>query len=161
MNKSIITKFAKFESDDFDLEYGDDNELTIEEPAVDKTAELEGGADSEEIEAETIDDKDRETDFDEAVKQILNETEKEGSKQTELMQKIVDQGVEDSNLVGFIEENDIYDFYLQHQFDINKKLDDIGFFDSPATKYGIKSLYDYVVKGTQIAFESQVKDMLD
>jgi hypothetical protein len=159
MSKKIITTFAKFESEDFDLEYGDDQELTIEEPAVDKAAELD--TDSEDVEAETIDDKDRETDFDDAVKQILDETEKEDSKQKELMQKITDQGVEDSNLVGFIEENDIYDFYLQHQFDINKKLDNIGFFDSPATKYGIKSLYDYVVKGTQIAFETKVKEMLD
>lgn len=162
MSKKIITTFAKFESEDFSLDYGDDKELTIEEPAVDKAAELNADEIPEEpVEADTIDDKDRENDFKDAVKQILDETEKEGSKQKELMQKIADQGVEDSNLVGFIEENDIYDFYLQHQFDINNALDDVGFFDSPASKYGVKSLYDYVLVGTRIAFENQVKSMLD
>ena len=70
-----------------------------------------------------------------------------------------DEGIDKANLKGFTEENDVYEFYLEYQFEIDEKLSDIDFFNQPASKYGIESLYDYVIQGTKIAVESIIIDM--
>jgi len=56
---------------------------------------------------------------------------------------------EDEILEGFIENSDIYDFYLKYQNDIDELLTDEEFFDEYPTEYNIYSLYDYLIEGTK------------
>lgn len=59
---------------------------------------------------------------------------------------------QDSNqIVGLINDSDIYDFYTSHRNDIDQLLSDIGFYDEIPSEIGSFSLYDYVVKGTKKA----------
>lgn len=59
---------------------------------------------------------------------------------------------QDSNqIVGLINDSDIYDFYISYRNDIDQLLSDIGFYDEVPSEIGSFSLYDYVVKGTKKA----------
>ena len=59
---------------------------------------------------------------------------------------------QDSNqIVGLINDSDIYDFYISYRNDIDQLLSDISFYDEVPSEIGSFSLYDYVVKGTKYA----------
>ena len=59
---------------------------------------------------------------------------------------------QDSNqIVGLINDSDIYDFYISYRNDIDQLLSDISFYDEVPSEIGSFSLYDYVVKGTKKA----------
>lgn len=49
---------------------------------------------------------------------------------------------------GFIEDAEIFDFYLKYQADIDQILSDNDYYDE---KPGVESLYDYVIHGTRDA----------
>ena len=49
---------------------------------------------------------------------------------------------------GFIEDAEIFDFYLKYQSDIDQILSDNDYYDE---KPGVESLYDYVIHGTRDA----------
>lgn len=52
-------------------------------------------------------------------------------------------------LIGFVDDNDIYDTYLKYQGNIDEICLDKKFFDKSAVEYNVYSLYDYVIKGTK------------
>ena len=59
---------------------------------------------------------------------------------------------QDSNqIVGLINDSDIYDFYISYRNDIDQLLSDISFYDEVPSEIGSFSLYDYVIKGTKKA----------
>lgn len=64
---------------------------------------------------------------------------------------------EDVKIEGFINDSDIYDFYLKWRNDIDEILSDINFFDEIPTENNAFGLYEYVIKGTQIAVLEFVK----
>jgi hypothetical protein len=64
---------------------------------------------------------------------------------------------EDVKIEGFINDSDIYDFYLKWRNDIDELLSDINFFDEVPTENNAFGLYEYVIKGTQKAFLEFVK----
>lgn len=51
----------------------------------------------------------------------------------------------------FVEDNDIFNFYLKYKGDIDELLTDKEFFDQPGKDNDIFSLYDYVIVGTKLA----------
>lgn len=67
---------------------------------------------------------------------------------------------QDSNqIVGLINDSDIYDFYISYRNDIDQLLSDISFYDEVPSEIGSFSLYDYVVKGTKKAILDLVTSM--
>jgi hypothetical protein len=72
---------------------------------------------------------------------------------------------EDTILEGFIEESDIYEFYLKYQTDIDELLTDKEFFDEMPSKLNVYGLYDYLIEGTKkavlYAMEIIYKDLFD
>lgn len=64
---------------------------------------------------------------------------------------------EDIKVEKFINDSDIYDFYLKWRNDIDELLSDINYFDEAPTENNAFGLYEYVIKGTQKAFLEFVK----
>ena len=48
-------------------------------------------------------------------------------------------------LDGFVEDAELFEFYLKYQTNIDEILDNMGYYDDPPE---VKSLYDYVINGT-------------
>jgi len=68
---------------------------------------------------------------------------------------------EDTVLEDFVENSDIYDFYLKYQSDIDELLTDEEFFDKYPSELNIYSLYDYVIEGTKESVRILIKNMYD
>lgn len=66
---------------------------------------------------------------------------------------------DDVKIEGFINDSDIYDFYLKWRNDIDEMLNDIKFFDEAPSKNNAFGIYEYVIKSTQKAFEEFVKSI--
>jgi hypothetical protein len=66
-------------------------------------------------------------------------------------QNFINKYIDETDVVvdGFVEDNDIFDFYLKYKGDIDELLVDKGFFDKSARDNDIFSLYDYVIVGTK------------
>lgn len=53
---------------------------------------------------------------------------------------------------GFINDSDIYEFYLKYRDDIDDLLLDLRWFDEVPTENNIYSIYDYIILSTKKAF---------
>ena len=84
------------------------------------------------------------------VLDLVNET----VKSTELVdsQNFISNYLEnpDSNVLeGFVEESEIFDFYLKYKGDVDEMLTDSEYFDKPPRENDIFSLYDVIIDGTK------------
>jgi hypothetical protein len=57
----------------------------------------------------------------------------------------------EKNLNNFIEENDIFDFYLKYQIDIDQICTDKNYFNEKPSTNNIFSLYSFVIEGSKFA----------
>lgn len=64
-----------------------------------------------------------------------------------------------SKVEKFINDSDVYEFYLKWRNDIDELLNDINYFDDAPTKNDAFGLYEYVIKGTERAFLEFIKSM--
>lgn len=55
----------------------------------------------------------------------------------------------DTIIEDFVEDNDIFDFYLKYKGDIDELLVDKEFFEKVPRDNDVFSLYDYVIVGTE------------
>lgn len=53
---------------------------------------------------------------------------------------------------GFINDSDIYEFYLKYRDDVDDLLLDLRWFDEVPTDNNIYSIYDYIILSTKKAF---------
>jgi hypothetical protein len=58
----------------------------------------------------------------------------------------------DIKVEGFINDSDIYDFYLKWRNDIDELLNSIKFFGESPSDNNAFGLYEYIIKGTEKAF---------
>lgn len=74
-------------------------------------------------------------------------------------QNFMSKYLNDSDTVveNFVEESDIFEFYLKYKGDIDELLSDKDFFDDSARDNDVFALYDYVIVGTKKAFVECVK----
>lgn len=83
------------------------------------------------------------------------------------VQNYIDDYINDDDIIlnDFVENSDIYDFYLKYQTDIDSLLSDNDFFDKTPVELNIFSLYDYVINGTKesvkICFELIYDDLFN
>ncbi len=58
---------------------------------------------------------------------------------------------ENDIISSFVEDNDIFNFYLKYKGDIDELLTDKEFFEQPGKDNDIFSLYDNIIVGTKLA----------
>lgn len=75
----------------------------------------------------------------------------------DFMERYVSEDSEEV-LEGFIEDAEIFDFYLKYQNDVDQILADNDFYDE---KVSVESLYGYVIEGTFEAVVMAMEEMLN
>jgi hypothetical protein len=94
--------------------------------------------------------------MEEVQKMIENTIQKSGGELKSFIESF-EKNPEDVKVEGFINDSDIYDFYLKFRNDIDEILNNIKFYDESPTEVNAFGLYEYVIKGTERAFSEIVK----
>jgi hypothetical protein len=89
-------------------------------------------------------------------KMIENTIQKSGGELKSFIESF-EKNPEDVKVEGFINDSDIYDFYLKFRNDVDEILNNIKFYDESPTEVNAFGLYEYVIKGTERAFMEVVK----
>lgn len=64
------------------------------------------------------------------------------------------------NVIGFVNDADIFNFYLKHQIDIDNICNDNKYYDKTPSSENVSSLYDYMIKGTKTAVSSVMQNLV-
>ena len=89
-------------------------------------------------------------------KMIENTIQKSGGELKSFIESF-EKNPEDVKVEGFINDSDIYDFYLKFRNDVDEILNNVKFYDESPTEVNAFGLYEYVIKGTERAFMEVVK----
>ena len=89
-------------------------------------------------------------------KMIENTIQKSGGELKSFIESF-EKNPEDVKVEGFINDSDIYDFYLKFRNDVDEILNNIKLYDDSPTEVNAFGLYEYVIKGTERAFMEVVK----
>lgn len=97
------------------------------------------------------------------IKDLIEKTVKAKNRKSRDSDQNVEQFVssyeknpEDVKIEGLINDSDVYDFYLKFRNQVDECLKDIKFYDKTATEIGAFGLYEYVIKGTNLAVKEFV-----
>lgn len=93
----------------------------------------------------------------EEIKEMIQNTVDESGGEFSSMLSSYKQNPKDVKIRGFINDSDIYDFYLKWRNDIDEILNDINWFDDSPTEKNAFGLYEYTIRGTEKAFLEIVK----
>jgi len=91
------------------------------------------------------------------VKSMIEKTVEESGGELKSFIKSYTKNPKDVKVRGFINDADIYDFYLKWRNDIDEILNNLKFFDEVPTKNNAFGIYEYAIKGTEKAFLEIVK----
>ena len=94
--------------------------------------------------------------MEEVQKMIDNTIQKSGGELNTFIESF-EKNPEDVKVEGFINDSDIYDFYLKFRNDVDEILNNLKFYDESPTEVNAFGLYEYVIKGTERAFSEIVK----
>ena len=94
--------------------------------------------------------------MEEVQKMIENTIQKSGGELNAFIESF-EKNPEDVKVEGFINDSDVYDFYLKFRNDIDEILNNLKFYDEAPTEVNAFGLYEYVIKGTERAFSEIVK----
>lgn len=94
--------------------------------------------------------------MEEVQKMIENTIQKSGGELNTFIESF-EKNPEDVKVEGFINDSDIYDFYLKFRNDVDEILNNLKFYDEAPTEVNAFGLYEYVIKGTERAFSEIVK----
>lgn len=94
--------------------------------------------------------------MEEVQKMIENTIQKSGGELKSFIESF-EKNPEDVKVEGFINDSDVYDFYLKFRNDVDEILNNIKFYDESPTEVNAFGLYEYVIKGTERAFMEVVK----
>ena len=67
---------------------------------------------------------------------------------------------EKNPIEGFINDSDVYEFYLQYRDDIDDLLSDMRWFDETPSENNIFSIYDFIIISTKKAFREIIGVMV-
>ncbi len=106
-------------------------------------------------------DKDKYKEVLDEIKSMIESTiERSGGE----FNSFVESYIKDSESVkieGLINESDIYEFYLKFRNQIDELLNDIKFYDTPASELSSFGLYDFLIKGTLKSIDEFVKMFIE
>lgn len=117
-------------------------------------------ADETEVQTpETKTDNSKYTELSSEVKSMIEKTiENSGGEFKSFTEKFI-KSPEDVKIEGFINDSDIYEFYLKFRNDIDELLNDIKYFDEVPSESNTFGLYDYIISGTERAVIEAVKTL--
>ena len=96
----------------------------------------------------------------EKIKETLESTKEANLTITDVEDFIADYlstGKEANMINGVIEDNDIFNFYLKYQSDIDELLNDKGYMDESPKSHEVFSLYDVIIDGTKQSIIESLK----
>lgn len=103
---------------------------------------------------------DRFPDLKEEIEQMIKKSL--GSESDKVLSDFIDaytRAPEDNSIEGFINDSDIYEFYLMWRNDIDDILSAVNFFDEVPSEMKVFSLYDYIIQGTKKAVQEVISLM--
>lgn len=101
--------------------------------------------------------KDKYKDIIDEIKSMIDKTIESGGGEFDTFVDSFIKNPEDVKIEGFINDSDIYEFYLKWRNDIDEILNTIGFYDTKPTDINAFGLYDYMIKGTEEAISEIIK----
>jgi hypothetical protein len=113
----------------------------------------------EEVQSQQENDSDSSkfNDVKDEVKSMIEKTiEQSGGEFSSFVDSFV-KNPEDVKIEGFINDSDVYEFYLKWRNDIDEILNDVKFFGEAPTEINAFGLYEYVIKGTEQSMNEFVK----
>lgn len=114
--------------------------------------EVESNVEETEVKDSDASDSSKFTEIKDEVKSLVEKTiDKSGGELKSFIESYL-KNPEDVKVDGFINDSDIYEFYLKWRNDIDEILNDINFFDELPTENNAFGLYEYTIKGTEKAF---------
>jgi hypothetical protein len=118
---------------------------------ADETTEAQPGAKSQ--------DSGKYTELKEEVKSMIEKTiEKSGGEFKSFVDKFT-KSPDDTKIEGFINDSDIYEFYLKFRNDIDELLNNVKYFNQVPSESNTFGLYDYIINGTEKAVSEIVKEL--
>lgn len=96
------------------------------------------------------------------IEESLKTSEKDNINMIDIENFITDyisSGKDASMIDGVIEDNDIFNFYLKYQSDIDELLNDTKYMDTTPKSNGVYGLYDIVIDGTKQSVLEALKMM--
>lgn len=95
-------------------------------------------------------DQNKYEDLKSGVKSLLEESlGTEDPKMTSDFIKTYIQNPEETQIIGFINDADVYEFYLKYRNDIDEILSDVNWYDEIPSENNIFSVYDFVIESTK------------
>ena len=92
----------------------------------------------------------------EEVKSMIESTIKNSGGEFNSFVESFVKNPDDIKIEGFINDSDVYEFFLKWRNEIDEILSSIKFFDKLPSEFNAFGLYEYVIKGTQKAVEEVV-----
>lgn len=138
----MLKRYSQF------INEADDTEQTVQEQPTEQTDAPVG--------IKTLDNSKYPEVIEEVQKMIENTIQKSGGELKSFIESF-EKNPEDVKVEGFINDSDVYDFYLKFRNDVDEILNNIKFYDESPTEVNAFGLYEYVIKGTERAFMEVVK----
>ena len=111
------------------------------------------------VESNDKDNSGKYTELKDEVKSMIEKTiEKSGGEFKSFVDKFI-KSPDDVKIESFINDSDIYDFYLKFRNDIDELLNDIKYFNEVPSESNTFGLYDYIINGTVKAVSQIVKEL--
>ena len=86
------------------------------------------------------------------IKKLISETiDSENEETIKGFIKVYIKNPEEKEIIGLINDSDVYEFYLKYMSDIDEVLNIVNFYKETPESLEIYSLYDYIVEGTKVA----------
>lgn len=96
--------------------------------------------------------KDFKNDLVDIINKILEENSDESVKNDDLLNFIneyINDGKTSTKIDSLNDDNDVFNFYLKHQSDIDELLNKSGYMDKSLKENNVFSLYDVIIDGTK------------
>ena len=138
----MLKRYSQF------INEADETEQPVQQQPTEQTEAPEG--------IKTLDNSKYPEVMEEVQKMIENTIQKSGGELNAFIESF-EKNPEDVKVEGFINDSDVYDFYLKFRNDIDEILNNLKFYDEAPTEVNAFGLYEYVIKGTERAFMEVVK----
>jgi len=95
------------------------------------------------------------------IKKLISETIDSDNEETiKGFIKVYVKNTEEKEIIGLINDADVYEFYLKYMSDIDEILTFSNFYSEKPETLEVYSLYDYLVKGTKVAVLELLKKIV-
>jgi hypothetical protein len=97
----------------------------------------------------------------EAIEELLDNTVNTSDAETraDFIRVYLQDETDDTNIIGLINDSDVYEFYLTYRSEIDDVLVSSNFFDDAPSELNVFGVYDYIVYSTKQAVKNIISNM--